>query len=208
MARRIRWQILIATVSSLLVLGLMAYLALTTAAVARPLNGGAYVEGVVGAPQQLNPLVSDPTRDPTGADIQKLLFDGLMRTGADGLPEPALAQAWEVNDAGTVYTFTLRADVTWHDGTPLTADDVLFTLRAVQGRGFAGDSSVGDIWRNVLVDKVGERSVRCTLGAPSSAGRPSRSCPHTCCATCRPSSGPRHRSIASRSAPARTSSPG
>jgi len=166
MARRIRWQILIATVSSLLVLGLMAYLALTTAAVARPLNGGAYVEGVVGAPQQLNPLVSDPTRDPTGADIQKLLFDGLMRTGADGLPEPALAQAWEVNDAGTVYTFTLRADVTWHDGTPLTADDVLFTLRAVQGRGFAGDPSVGDIWRNVLVDKVGERSVRCTLGAP------------------------------------------
>jgi peptide/nickel transport system substrate-binding protein len=166
MARRIRWQILIATLSSLLVLGLMGYLALTTTAVARPLAGGDYVEGVVATPQQLNPLISDPTRDAAGADIQALLFDGLMRTGADGLPEPALAQSWDVNDAGTVYTFTLRADITWHDGTPLTADDVLFTLRTVQGRGFAGDSAAGDIWRNVLIDQVGDRSVRCTLEAP------------------------------------------
>ena len=55
MARRIRWQILIATVSSLLVLGLMAYLALTTAAVARPLNGGAYVEGTPARPGFVEP---------------------------------------------------------------------------------------------------------------------------------------------------------
>src|SRR5689334_9025158 len=130
MARRIRWQIIIATVSSLLVLGLMAYLALTTAAVARPLAGGAYVEGLTAAPQQLDPLVSDVASDSTAVDMQALLFDGLMSIGADGLPEPALAQSVEVNDAGTVYTFTLRSDVTWHDGVPLNVDDVLFTLRA------------------------------------------------------------------------------
>ena len=166
MARRIRWQILIAAVSSLLVLGLMGYLALSTAAVAQPLAGGDYVEGLTAAPQSLNPLVSHVASDPAGADIQALLFEGLMRVGPDGLPELALAQSVNTNDDGTVYTFTLRTDVTWHDGVPLTADDVLFTLRAVQGRGFAGDPSAAELWRNVLVDRVGEHSIRCTLGAP------------------------------------------
>ncbi|MEO7908093.1 MAG: peptide ABC transporter substrate-binding protein [Roseiflexaceae bacterium] len=166
MARRIRWQILIAAISSALVLSLMGYLAVTTAAVPRPLSGGAYVEGVVGVPQQLNPLVSDPARDPIAADIRALLFDGLMRIGPDGLPEPALAESWEVDDTGVVYTFTLRDNVTWHDGKPLTADDALFTLHAIQKRGFAGDPTISAIWRDILIDKVGERSIRCTLAAP------------------------------------------
>ncbi|HEU5101678.1 MAG TPA: peptide ABC transporter substrate-binding protein [Roseiflexaceae bacterium] len=166
MARRIRWQILIAAVSSVLVLGLMAYLAVTTAAVPRPLSGGAYVEGLIGIPQQLNPLVSDPARDPVAADIRALLFDGLMKIGPDGLPEPALAESWEVDDSGVVYTFTLRNDVVWHDGAPLTVDDALFTLRAIQNRGFAGDPSISAIWRDVLFERVGERSIRCRLAAP------------------------------------------
>src|SRR4051794_21566506 len=106
----------------------MGYLAVTTAAVPRPLSGGAYVEGVVGVPQQLNPLGRNPRRDPIAADIRALIFDGLMRIGADGLHEPALAESWEVDDPGVVYTFTLRNNLTWHDGTPLTADDALFTL--------------------------------------------------------------------------------
>ena len=166
MTRRIRWQILIASISSLLVLGLMGYLALSTVAVSHPLAGGAYVEALVAPPQQLNPLVSDVARDASSADIQALLFDGLMRIGPDGLPEEALAQSWDVSPDATVYTFTLRADVAWHDGVPLTADDVLFTLRAVQNRDFAGDPAAGALWRGVRVEKVGERGVRCTLNAP------------------------------------------
>jgi peptide/nickel transport system substrate-binding protein len=165
-ARRIRWQILIAAISSVLVLSLMSYLAVTTAAVPRPQSGGAYVEGVVGVPQQLNPLLSDPARDPVAADIRALLFDGLMRVGADGRPKLALAASWEVDDLGLAYIFTLRSDVTWHDGAPLTADDALFTLRAIQKRGFAGDPTIGAIWRDILIDKVGERSIRCRLAAP------------------------------------------
>ncbi len=166
MTRRIRWQILIASVSSLLVLGLMGYLALSTVAVSHPLAGGAYVEALVAPPQQLNPLASDVAHDASSADIQALVFDGLMRIGPDGLPEEALAQSWDVSPDGTVYTFTLRADVSWHDGVPLTADDVLFTLRAVQNRDFAGDPAAGALWRGVRVEKAGERSVRCTLNAP------------------------------------------
>jgi peptide/nickel transport system substrate-binding protein len=165
-ARRIRWQILIAACSAALVLSLMGYLAVTRAAVPRPLAGGAYVEGLTSLPQQLNPLVSDPARDPAAADLRALIFDGLMRIGVDGLPEPALAQSWEVDDTGQIYTFTLRSDVKWHDGTPVTADDALFTLRAIQNRSFAGDPNIRALWRDILIDKVGDRSVRCKLSAP------------------------------------------
>jgi peptide/nickel transport system substrate-binding protein len=170
MAQRIRWQILIAAVSSLLVLGLMASLALTATSVPRPLPGGAYVEAVFPPPRQINPLVSDPARDPSSADLQVLLFDGLMRIGADGLPAPALAQNLpEISDSGDVYTFTLRTGVTWHDGQPLTADDVVFTLRAVQGSAFTGDPAVRELWRNALIDKVNDRQVRAQLSAPFAA---------------------------------------
>jgi peptide/nickel transport system substrate-binding protein len=166
MARRIRWQILIASISALTVLLLMSYLALTRASVARPLAGGDYIEGVIGAPVHLNPLVVDPAADPVAADIQRLVFEGLTRPGPDGLPMPALAESWAVDESGTVYTFTLRNGVTWHDGAPVTVDDVLFTLRAVQGPAFAGDQNVAAFWRTVLVDRVGERSVSFRLEAP------------------------------------------
>src|SRR5690349_20669452 len=111
MARRIRWQILIASVSALLILGLMSFLALTNTAVSRPLNGGAYVVGFTMLPHQINPLVSDPARDPTAADVRALVFEGLMQIGVDGLPEPELAaEAPQISADGTVYTFTLRPD--------------------------------------------------------------------------------------------------
>lgn len=167
MARRIRWQILIASVSALVVLGLMTYLAVSTAAVARPLAGGAHVEALTALPHQLNPLLSDPSRDPAAADVQALVFEGLMRIEETGLPAPALAETWpDISADGRVYTFTLRTDVAWQDGVPLTIDDVLFTLRAVQGPNFFGSPTTASLWRNIVVDKIGDRTVRCTLTAP------------------------------------------
>ena len=126
MSRRIRFQIVIAVISSIVVLGLMAYLAVARSAVSRPIAGGTYVEGVVGLPTTLNPLVSDTTKDLASADVQSLVFDGLVRIGLDGLPEPGLAESWDIDESGTVYTFTLRSDIQWHDGQAVTVEDVLY----------------------------------------------------------------------------------
>jgi peptide/nickel transport system substrate-binding protein len=166
MSRRIRFQIVIAVISSTLVLGLMAYLAVSRAAVSRPIAGGTYVEGIVGLPTTLNPLVSDITKDAASADVQSLVFDGLVRIGLDGLPEPGLAESWDIDDTGTVYTFTLRSDIKWHDGQDVTVEDVLFTLRSVQGPAYTGSSSVATVWRTVLVERAGARSISCRLQAP------------------------------------------
>lgn len=165
MSRRIRFQIVIAVVSSLLVLGLMSYLAVSRAAVSRPTAGGTFVEGIVGSPTTLNPLVSDTSKDLAAADVHALIFDGLVRIDLDGTPSAGLAESWDIDATGTVYTFTLRSDVTWHDDTPFTVDDVLFTLRAVQGPAYTGSPSVATVWRTVLVERAGERSIRCRLQA-------------------------------------------
>jgi peptide/nickel transport system substrate-binding protein len=166
MARRIRWQIVIATLSILLVSGMLGWLALRNASVANPLAGGSYREAVLGTPTQPIPLLNDPLADPVGRDMDVLLFDGLMRIGADGLPEPGLADSYEVDASGLVYTFRLRHGVTWHDGAPLTADDVVFTLRSLQSLAQPGDPAAAQIWRDVLVDRIDDYTVRCTLSAP------------------------------------------
>lgn len=165
MARRIRWQIVIAALSTLLVAGILGRLALRTTSVASPLAGGAYVEALIGAPQLPIPLLNDPLTDPSGRALIALLFDGLLRIGADGLVEPALAQSYQVDPSGEVYTFNLRRNVSWHDGTPLTADDVVFTLRTLQTLERPGDQA--DLaWQEVLVDRIDEYTVRATLSRP------------------------------------------
>jgi peptide/nickel transport system substrate-binding protein len=166
MSRRIRIQIVIAVVSSFLVLGLMSYLAVSRAAVSRPTAGGTFIEGIVGVPTTLNPLVSDTSKDQAAADVHALVFDGLVRIGLDGSPEPGLAESWDIDATGTVYTFTLRSDVKWHDGQAFGVDDVLFTLRSVQGPAYTGSASLATVWRTVLVERAGERSIRCRLQAP------------------------------------------
>ena len=59
----------------------------------------------------------------------QLIYDTLVLVDpATLLPKPNLATEWTVSEDGATYTFTLKSDVTFHDGTPLTADDVKFTF--------------------------------------------------------------------------------
>ena len=57
-------------------------------------------------------------------NVARQIFDPLVRQDADGAYFPGLATAWEVSEDGLTWTLTLREDVTFHDGTDLTADDV------------------------------------------------------------------------------------
>ncbi|NTV65365.1 MAG: peptide ABC transporter substrate-binding protein, partial [Oscillochloris sp.] len=169
MARRIRWQIVIATLCIVLVSGLLGRLALRNTSVSNPLNGGSYREALLGTPSQPIPLLNDPLSDPVGRDLGTLLFDGLIRIGADGLPEPGLASSYEITPDGLVYTFHLRRNVTWHDGSPFSADDVIFTLRTLQSLAQPGDPALAQIWQDVLIDRVDDATVRCTLAEPQAS---------------------------------------
>lgn len=64
-----------------------------------------------------------------------LMYDQLVRVSPDGNGiEPALATEWKVSDDGKTYTFTLRKGVKFHDGSPMTAADVKFSLDRARGK--------------------------------------------------------------------------
>lgn len=80
-------------------------------------------------------VLEPPNLDPTSgaaAAIREVtysnIYEGLTRFGPDGSVNPGLAHDWDISEDGTVYTFHLREGVQFHDGTPMTADDVVFTL--------------------------------------------------------------------------------
>ena len=76
----------------------------------------------------LNPLsLSGPAEYP----CIDMLYSRLTRIGFDSQPHPDLAESWVASPDATEFTFTLRAGVTFHDGTPLTADDVVATYQAI-----------------------------------------------------------------------------
>jgi len=63
--------------------------------------------------------------------LMNLIFSGLVTTDGTGKPVPYLARNWDVSKDGLVWTFSIRDDVRFHDGYPLTARDVEFTYRSI-----------------------------------------------------------------------------
>ena len=70
--------------------------------------------------------------------VNALVFRGLIRLDEQGRPTPDLAEAWEVSPDGRVYTFRLHPEARWHDGVPVTADDVLYTVKTIQDQQYSG----------------------------------------------------------------------
>lgn len=64
--------------------------------------------------------------------VADLMYNGLVELDYRLQPQPDLAESWETSADGDMITFTLRSDVQWHDGEPLTADDVEWTLNALR----------------------------------------------------------------------------
>ncbi|MGE0312118.1 MAG: ABC transporter substrate-binding protein [Lautropia sp.] len=80
---------------------------------------------------QLEPPHLDPTAGAAAAIDEVVyanVFEGLTRFSADGTIKPALAKSWEVSGDGLTYTFKLQQGVKFHDGSPMSADDVKFSL--------------------------------------------------------------------------------
>jgi peptide/nickel transport system substrate-binding protein len=65
--------------------------------------------------------------DPNAQDVTGVMFSGLTRLDNRLQPQPDLAEGWDVSQDGTSLTFHLRPDVTWHDGAPFTAQDVVWS---------------------------------------------------------------------------------
>lgn len=123
-----------------------------------PRRGGMLVEGTVGTPRFINPLlaISDTDRD-----ISALVYSGLMRATPAGDLIPDLAESYAVSPDGLVYTFALRENLIWHDGEPVTADDVLFTITKAKDPLLKSPRRAS--WEGVRVEKIDERTIELGL---------------------------------------------
>jgi peptide/nickel transport system substrate-binding protein len=90
--------------------------------------GGTVTIGHSSKPDIINPILTSET---ISVHLMNLIFSSLVRFDSAQRPVPDLAKSWEVSKDGLVWTFFLRDDVKFHDGHPLTAQDVEFTYRAI-----------------------------------------------------------------------------
>jgi peptide/nickel transport system substrate-binding protein len=99
------------------------------ASVEVPASGGSLVEGELAPARFINPVLTLSQAD---EDLTQLVYSGLTRATPDGSYIPDLAQNYDISPDGTTYTFHLRPNATFQDGTKVTAQDVLFTVQAAQ----------------------------------------------------------------------------
>ena len=163
--RRIRWQILIAIGGLLLILALLLQQAPEPGTPELlPQKGGSYVEGLVGSIVRLNPVLdfaNQPDRD-----IDRLLYSGLIRFDSRGVPIPDLAESWAVSADATLYTFTIRPEAVWHDGIPVTSDDVIYTFSKLQDEDFPGPEDLQELWSEINIIRLDDRNVQFQLPEP------------------------------------------
>ncbi|MFH1180963.1 MAG: ABC transporter substrate-binding protein [bacterium] len=135
----------------------------------KPARGGDYVEGVVGSPRLINPVYA-PTND-VDRDLTQLIFSGLMTYDSQGKLVPDLAKEYKILENGKIYEFYLKDKLFWSDGEPLTADDIIFTIKTIQNPEFK--SPIRASWLGVNIEKIsslageGSGGIKFRLSNPS-----------------------------------------
>lgn len=128
-----------------------------------PISGGSVVEGVVGNPRFINPVLAISEADKS---LVSLIYSGLVRIDTSGEVRNDLAENVLVSEDGLTYEVTLRKDVVFHDDRPVTADDVVFTIQKILDPNIKSPQ-YGD-FAGVSISKVDEHKVSFSLRKPYS----------------------------------------
>jgi peptide/nickel transport system substrate-binding protein len=131
-----------------------------------PAIGTAREAGTLVVAQSSDALTLDPSLDtsPISLNLFKNIYDQLTDIASDGSVGPLLATSWQASSDATVWTFTIRTDARFHDGSPVTADDVVWSFQKIRAD---AKSPVQAYLTSVkAVEKVADDKVRFTLTAP------------------------------------------
>ncbi|HZW28634.1 MAG TPA: ABC transporter substrate-binding protein, partial [Trueperaceae bacterium] len=144
-----------------LVLALAAFAGL---AFAQPKYGGTLVAGMQTDPVGLDPHITNAT---STRNMLENVYDTLVMFDSSLQIVPALAESWEVSDDGLTWTFHLREGVTFHDGDPLQASDVVFSMNRIKDPAIASPRA-DDFAVVADIQAPDERTVVMTLSEPFS----------------------------------------
>lgn len=123
-----------------------------------PTRGGSFTEGIIGTPRFINPALAQTRAD---QDVTALIYSGLMTIGLSGELKNDLAESITISDDGLTYNIIVRRNVTFHDGKPLTARDVAYTIRLIQDPDLK--SPLRGNWSNVTIEEIGEYELNIIL---------------------------------------------
>ena len=137
-----------------------AFVSANTASSAPPAFGGTYTEGVVSAapPRTFDPLFASTQAE---RDASALMFTGLTRFDQRGVVVPDLATDFSSGEDGKAWTFTIRPDARWHDGEPVVAADVVYTVGVAQDESYHGPYAGS--FAGAKVEALDVRTVRFVL---------------------------------------------
>ena len=127
------------------------------------------VNTILGDPKTFNPVIAS---DVTSADVGRMIFEGLVtQNPITGEIEPALAESWSISDDDLEIVYTLKPNLKWSDGKPLTVDDVVFTYNQLYlnpdiPTGMRDVLRIGQSGALPEVAKVSERQVKFTVPEP------------------------------------------
>ncbi len=120
-----------------------------------PASGGEYHEGLLGQPRLINPLTAMSNTD---LALTHLIYSGLFNYATDGTLIPDLAESLPViSEDQKQYTIKLKHNVKWHNNQTFNADDVVFTIHALQDPAYK--SPLRSEWLNTSVDKTDDYTV-------------------------------------------------
>jgi len=163
--KRLRWQLIVVFVA----LAAIAILLLgqppgVEGDAPEPAEGGVYTEGLVGTYGRLNPTLD--YYNSADRDIDHLIFSGLIRFDDRGNPHADLAEAWGISADGLTYNIALREGAVWHDGTPVTTDDVLFTINLMSHADMPTPDDLREFWSEIDVLLFDEQHMQFQLPEP------------------------------------------
>ncbi|HYG83573.1 MAG TPA: peptide ABC transporter substrate-binding protein [Verrucomicrobiae bacterium] len=150
------WLVLVALLIGATGLQFNWYRGSYTAQAAVP--GGTYAEGVVGPLDIVNPLFSASTAELTAS---RLLFSGLLAYDEKNQLRGELAESWQASHDGKIYTVKLRENAVWHDGRPITSEDVVFTINLIKNP--ETRSPLRSSWESIDVAALNNQTVEFTL---------------------------------------------
>lgn len=128
-----------------------------------PASGGDLVEGMVGIPRFVNPTLAITRAD---QDTAALLYSGLMKIDENGNLATDLAENINLSEDGLTYNIKVRKDRSFHDGMPITAKDVVFTMELVKNPELR--SPLRGNWNDVSIEQINEYELNITLKEPYS----------------------------------------
>jgi len=127
-----------------------------------PASGGIITEALVGSPKLINPIYA--TMNDVDRDLTTLIFAGLFRLDQNLEPQPDLAESFQWLDNRKTLEVKIRADALFHDGEPVTSDDVVFTFQSLMDPTWR--SPLLKAYRSIKVIRVDDRTVQFQLEKP------------------------------------------